>query len=180
MKEEKRREVQERAFQFLKQAHIFITGQEKQDMEVADCGLDDIERLGLQAVIYVNNDRYCAKELILFPRQMFPEHRHPPINGTNPGKRETFRCRWGEVFLYVEGTPTPDPRAKVPEQYRKHLSVFKEIVLRPGGQYTLEPNSKHWFQAGEEGAVVSEFSSSSVDDRDLFTDPEVQRIPVIE
>jgi D-lyxose ketol-isomerase len=34
----------------------------------------------------------------------------------------------------------------------------------------------HWFQAGPEGAVVSEFSSTSVDKTDVFTDPEVRRI----
>lgn len=51
----------------------------------------------------------------------------------------------------------------------------KEIVLRPGDQYTIEPNIKHWFQAGETGAVVTEFSSSSDDASDIFTNPMIQR-----
>jgi D-lyxose ketol-isomerase len=55
--------------------------------------------------------------------------------------------------------------------------VFHEIVLRPGEQYTIPPNPKHWFQAGEEGAVVSEFSSLSLDDKDIFTDPRIVRVP---
>ncbi len=45
-------------------------------------------------LVYVNTDRYCAKELVLYPGQTCPEHRHPPFDGT-PGKEETFRCRRG-------------------------------------------------------------------------------------
>jgi len=168
------------AFQILQRANIVISQQEKENMEVADCGLNDIENVGLQVVVYENNERYCAKELILLPRQMVPEHRHPPIGEKNIGKQETFRCRWGEVYLYVEGEPTPNPKARIPEKYREHLTVWKEIVLRPGDQYTLEPNTKHWFQAGDEGGIVSEFSSASFDEDDVFTDPNVQRVPVIE
>jgi D-lyxose ketol-isomerase len=37
----------------------------------------------------------------------------------------------------------------------------------------------HWFQAGAEGAVVSEFSSTSRDEYDVFTDPRIVRIPVV-
>ena len=149
-------------------------------MEVADCGFDDIERIGLQVIVYANTDRYCAKELILLPWQMFPEHRHPPVDESNIGKQETFRCRWGEVYLYVEGPPAQDPRARVPGSYRDHLTVWNEIILKPGDQFTLMPDAKHWFQAGPEGAVVSEFSSTSLDETDVFTDPRVKRIPVFD
>jgi D-lyxose ketol-isomerase len=54
--------------------------------------------------------------------------------------------------------------------------VWHEIVLRPGEQYTIPSNTKHWFQAGDEGAVVSEFSSTSRDEADIFTDPDIERI----
>jgi D-lyxose ketol-isomerase len=53
-------------------------------------------------------------------------------------------------------------------------------VLRPGEQYTLKPDTLHWFQAGDRGAVVSEFSSASIDELDVFTDPNIKRIPEIE
>jgi D-lyxose ketol-isomerase len=33
----------------------------------------------------------------------------------------------------------------------------------------------HWFQAGPEGAVVSEFSSASDDESDIFTNPNILR-----
>jgi D-lyxose ketol-isomerase len=171
---------QEIAYQILQKAGIVITPEEKAGIEIADCGFDDIENCGLQVVVYENNDRYCAKELIQFPRQLCPEHRHPPIDDINIGKQETFRCRWGELYLYVEGDPTPDPKARILDKYRSYLTVWKEIILKPGDQYTLPANTKHWFQAGDEGCVVSEFSSASTDDADIFTDPRVQRIPSID
>jgi D-lyxose ketol-isomerase len=172
--------LQERAHEILLKAGIVITPEEKAGIEIADCGFDDIENCGLQVVVYENNDRYCAKELIQFPRQLCPEHRHPPIDEKNAGKQETFRCRWGELYLYVEGEPTPEPKAKILDKYRSYLTVWKEIILKPGDQYTLRANTKHWFQAGDEGCVVSEFSSASLDEEDIFTDPRVRRIPTIE
>jgi D-lyxose ketol-isomerase len=125
-------------------------------------------------LIYVNTDRCCAKELAMWPRQTCPQHRHPPVED-GPGKEETFRCRWGKVLLYVPGEPTLDPGAKPPAERQDTYSVWREIALRPGDQYTLCPDTWHWFQAGDEGAVVSEFSTSSTDGADVFTDPEIQR-----
>jgi D-lyxose ketol-isomerase len=164
----------------LTKARIKVTDQEADVMEVADFGLNDLRHIGAQIIVYENNDRYCAKEIILFPRQAIPEHYHPPVSSTNIGKQETFRVRWGEMFLYVPGDPTPKPRAVVPPQHRPHITVWHELRLRPGDQYTLPPNTRHWFQAGPAGAIVSEFSSASTDDNDIFTDPRIQRTPVIE
>jgi D-lyxose ketol-isomerase len=48
-------------------------------------------------------------------------------------------------------------------------------VLGPGEQYTIPPNTLHSFEAGEEGAIVSEFSTTSRDDLDIFTDPRIVR-----
>lgn len=169
------RQAQERAMQYLRQAGIVLTPEEQKSIEVADFGLGDLENTGLELVVYVNTDRYCAKELVLFPRQTCPEHRHPPVAG-EPGKMETFRCRWGEVYLYVEGEPTPNPKAKPPAGREQYYTVWHEIVLRPGDQYTIPPNTKHWFQAGDQGAVVSEFSSTSRDESDIFTDPDIERM----
>ena len=160
----------------LRKARVPVTASEVETMEIADLGLGDIRRVGLEVIVYENNDRYCAKELILLPRQICPEHRHPRINGRNLGKKETFRCRYGEVYLYVAGERTPGPKARVPPKYKRFLTVWREIVLRPGDQYTLPPNSLHWFQAGDKGAVVSEFSSTSTDGCDVFSDPRVRRV----
>ena len=60
------------------------------------------------------------------------------------------------------------------------MSVFHEIVLHPGEQYTIMPETWHWFQAGPEGAVISEFSTRSTDETDVFTDPRLVRATVID
>lgn len=151
---------------------------EDESIEIAEFGLDEFEITGLSLVVYVNTDRYCGKELILFPHQTCPEHRHPPV-GQDPGKMETFRCRWGEVYLYVEGPPRKPIRAVIPRGSESHYTVFNEIILKPGQQYTIPPNTLHWFQSGPEGAIVTEFSSTSRDEFDIFTDPGIKRIPQI-
>lgn len=172
--EVKRHQVKAR--QMLEQAGIVI--REDESIEIAELGLNEFETTGLSLVVYVNTDRYCGKELVLFPHQTCPEHRHPPV-GQDPGKMETFRCRWGEVYLYVEGPPRQPIRATVPKGSEPYYTVFHEIVLKPGQQYTIAPNTLHWFQAGPDGAIVTEFSSTSRDEFDIFTDPRIRRIPQI-
>ena len=172
------KKAKEKAYQMLKKAKIAITKEEYKNMEVADNGLGDLKNIGLEIIIYENNERYCAKELIMFPRQICPEHRHPPLSENNPGKQETFRCRWGEVYLYIPGEPVKKPKAKIKSR-KQYFTVWNEIILKPGDQYTLPPNTLHWFQAGNKGAIVSEFSSYSSDETDFFTDPDIKRITQI-
>jgi len=160
----------------LDSADISVTPEELANMEIADFGLGEFETTGLAIIVYVNTDRYCAKELILLPRQTCPEHRHPPIDG-DPGKMETFRCRWGKVWVYSKGSPVAEPKAQVPRGSEDYYTVFHEVELNPGEQYTIPSNTLHWFHAGDEGAIVSEFSSTSRDESDVFTDPRIQRIP---
>jgi D-lyxose ketol-isomerase len=172
-------DARRRAREYLDRAGIVLTPEEAANVEVADMGLGELETTGLELVVYVNTERCCAKELVLFPRQTCPEHRHPPI-GDDPGKEETFRCRWGTVYLYVEGEPAHNPQARPPAQRARTYTACHEIVLRPGQQYTIPPNTLHWFQGGDEGAVVSEFSTRSRDEYDIFTDPDIKRLPVVE
>ena len=138
----------------LADAGIVLTPAERDAIEVADFGLGRLEEIGLALVVYVNTERVCAKELVLLPGQRCPEHRHPPADG-DPGKEETFRCRGGSVRLHVDG--------------------HGDVVLRPGGQFTIPPNTLHSFEAGDEGAIVSEFSTRSRDETDVFTDPRIRR-----
>ncbi len=154
---EAQRTAQRHAADELAAAGIVLTDAERDAIEVSDFGLSRFREQGLMLLVYVNTDRYCAKELVLYPGQTCPEHRHPPFDGT-PGKEETFRCRRGLVTLRVDG---------------------REIVLRPGDQQTIPPDTLHSFQAGPEGAVVSEFSSTSRDDLDVFSDPGVQRATIV-
>jgi D-lyxose ketol-isomerase len=147
-------EARERAAAMLADAGIVLTPHERDELEVADFGLDELERTGLQLVTYINTERVCAKELVLFPHQLCPEHRHPPVGG-DPGKEETFRCRTGSVLLWVDG--------------------HGEIELHPGEQFTIPPDTLHWFRAGADGAIVSEFSTRSRDESDVFSDPKIVR-----
>ena len=162
----------------LASAGIVLTPTEVDSIEIADCGLGAIDRIGLQLITYINTERCCAKELVLFANQLFPEHRHPPV-GADPGKEETFRCRQGEVYLYVEGIATVNPRGAPPPERAAYFTAWHEVILRPGEQYTLQPNIKHWFQAGPDGCIVSEFSTRSTGEHDIFTDPEIRRIPTV-
>jgi len=157
--------------------HIALAPHERQHIELADFALAHFPLSGLGILVYINNDRYCAKEIIMLPRQTCPEHRHPPFQN-NPGKTETFRCRRGIVHLFVPGTRTENPNAQPPQgsEGGGHYSVFHQITLHPGDQYTIPPNTPHWFQSGPEGAIVSEFSSPSRDDLDIFTDPRIKRV----
>lgn len=158
----------------MKKAGIILTPREAKNIEVADFGLSDLKNSGLETITYINTGRVCAKELMLFPKQTCPEHLHPNINGKS-GKEETFRCRWGKVYLYVPGKKTKNPKAKLPKNQKKYYTVFHEIILKPGEQYTICQNTKHWFQAGAKGTVVSEFSTRSQDEKDIFTNPDIKR-----
>ena len=103
-----------RALEYYEKAHIVLTEQEKASIEVADFDLGIVENVGLQLLVYVNTQRVCAKEMVLFPGQSCPEHWHVPTDGM-PGKEETFRCRYGKVYLYVEGEGEKETiQAKLP------------------------------------------------------------------
>jgi len=167
--------AKKRAKSFYDRAGIVITPPEFKSLEITDLGLSRFEEIGLTLLVYVNSTRVCAKEMVLFPHQICPEHKHPPVMN-EPGKEETFRCRWGKVFLYVPGEPALHPRGHVPADIKDTFTVWHEIVLTPGAQYTIKPNTLHWFQAGAEGAVMSEFSTTSRDESDIFTDAEIKRV----
>ncbi len=167
-----------KALEYFDKANIVLTDTEKQSVEVADFGIGKVNELGLQLVVYINTDRVCAKEMVLLPGQTCPEHKHVPTNGI-AGKEETFRCRYGEVYLYVAGEKNTDSiKATAPACSK--FTVFHEIVLKPGEQYTIMPETWHWFQAGPNGAVISEFSTRSTDETDVFTDENLVRAPEIE
>lgn len=163
------------------EAGIVVTDEEKAKIEVADFGLGMVEKVGLQILTYVNTEKCCAKEMVLRPFQTCPEHTHTDgvENGVAyAGKEETFRCRKGECYLYVSGEgKAEDIKAKMPET---KVTVFHEIVLKAGDQYTMYPNTKHWFQAGKDGAIISEFSTKSRDESDVFEDERISRIPEVE
>lgn len=175
MKKEVYEKAVARAREYYKKAGITVLDSE--EIEVADFGLGDLENIGLELCVYVNTERVCAKEMVLFPNQACPEHKHIETNGKE-GKEETFRCRYGKVYLYVAGEGKKENISTSLPKFE--TSVYHEIILNPGEQYTIMPETWHWFKASEDGAVISEFSTRSTDETDVFTDERIVRQAVVE
>ena len=162
------------AADLLERAGIIARADEIEGIEVVDLGLGELEQTGLQILTMINTEAIAIKVLALLPNQTFAEHRHPSV-GVYPGKEETFRCQWGQARVYVPGEPSQAPRGHPPAGRERHYTARHEIILHPGDQYTVPPDTWHWFQAGPEGAVVWSFSSRATDAEDEFTDPQVVR-----
>jgi len=65
------------------------------------------------------------------------------------------------------------------EHDRSRGATSKELVLYPGQVCPEHRHPPFDLRAGEHGAVVSEFSSTSRDDLDVFTDPRIVRAPQV-
>lgn len=167
-------QARKRALGYMEKAGVVLSEKEKETISVADFGLSDLERQGGQILTFFNTDRISAKVIVLFPWQILPEHWHPAID-RDVGKEEIMRVRWGEVYLYVPGEPTSQPKAKIPPGEEKNFTVWHEVILNPGDQYILQPQVIHWFQAGPEGAVIDDYSSTARDLQDGFTNPKIVR-----
>ncbi len=109
MDEKTKESIRQRAADYYDRAGIYLTEEEKKNLEIADMGMGRIEEIGIQIHIYFDAERYSAKEMVLFPGQICPEQTHPPF-GDYPGKEESFRVRWGTLYVYVEGEPYPKTR----------------------------------------------------------------------
>lgn len=168
------RQARERALAYMEKAGVVLSEKEKEAISVADFGLSDLERQGGQILTFFNTQRLSAKVIVLLPWQILPEHWHPAID-KDVGKEEIMRVRWGEVYLYVPGEPTSQPKAKIPPEEEKNFTVWHEVILNPGDQYILQPQVVHWFQAGPEGAVIDDYSSTARDLQDGFTNPKIVR-----
>jgi D-lyxose ketol-isomerase len=167
-------EAQKRALEYMEKARVVVSDKEKAQISVADFGLGDLEQQGGQILTFFNTSRISAKIIVLFPWQILPEHWHPSIEN-DVGKEEMIRIRWGELYLYVPGEPTPHPKARIPAAEMSNFTVWNEIILRPGDQHLVDPQTVHWFQAGPEGAVIDDYSSTARDLEDGFTNPRVVR-----
>jgi D-lyxose ketol-isomerase len=167
-------EAQKRALEYMLKAGVVLSDEEKQNISVADFGLSDLEHQGGQILTFFNTDRISAKIIVLFPWQILPEHWHPAIEN-DIGKEEVMRVRWGEIHLYVPGEPTPNPKARIPPEERRNFTVWHQVSMKPGDQYIILPQTVHWFQAGKDGAVIDDYSSTAADLQDGFTNPRVVR-----
>ena len=62
-------DARQRAAQVLDEAGFVLTDAERDGIEVADFGLSELAQTGLEVVVYVNTQRVCAKEIVMFPGQ---------------------------------------------------------------------------------------------------------------
>jgi D-lyxose ketol-isomerase len=171
--------AKKQAAEILSNVGVVLRPDELEKIVAADFGLSELWISGVQILTLVDTEQIAAKLLIQFPNQTEPEHLHPPV-GNYAGKEETIRCEWGEFYLYTPGEPTPNPRGCPPAHRRHTYTVWHEQVMHPGDQMTFAPGVPHWFQAGPQGTVMWSFSTKVVDAEDVFTDPDIRRITVIE
>lgn len=164
------KKIRDESLKYFLKAGVILTEEEKaKKIQIFDYGTGDFFKVGLIIVNFVNTDRYCGKFLLFFPGQAAAEHFHPDV-GSNKGKEETFRVLWGTAYAYSEGEPTKKIKAVIPEGMENSFTVRKETILYAGDQYDVKLHEKHWWQAGPEGAVVLEVSSTSRDLNDVYTD----------
>ncbi len=169
--------AREAAVELFAKAQFGITPEETEKIEVVDFGLTNLSVEGAQILTLVQTDRISVKLLALMPNQTEPEHWHPPV-GDDPGKEETVRHLYGDLYFYVEGDGGPTV-GHIPERREEYYTCRKEIVMQPGEQLYCKPGSKHWFQAGPRGAVLFSFSTIARDALDRFSDPNIDRVTKI-
>ena len=165
--------LQKIAAKMIKEAGIILRNDEVEKIKVADFGLSDIYNEGGQILTFFETGKIGAKVIALLPDQTLPEHWHPPV-GDDPGKEEIVRSISGEVRFYIPGEGEIK-KGFIPKGKHNCYTMMNEVVLQPGDQIILEPGTKHWFQAGPEGAVMYSFSTCVRDGLDGFTDPEIVR-----
>ena len=165
------------AAELLRRAGVLVTSDEERDMDTADFGLGRLRVEGAQIVSWFDTPRVSARVIALFPGQTEPEHWHTSTS-EHAGKEETLRVVFGQLLLYVTGEGQVRHGA-VPEGKQEYYTARQEHVMFPGDQFTVPPGTKHWFQAGDEGAVVLTLSTRATDDQDLFSDPNVVRLTCV-
>jgi len=110
---------------------------------------------------------------------LVPEKENTPVpkEGTPiPGKQEYFHTIYGTGSMFVPGKPTANPTYPIPKDHHPHTTALHEIFLEPGVGHHLPANTPHSVVAGPEGLVVLEFSLTSRDPLDVFTNPKIDRI----
>ena len=166
-------QVKKDAAALIAKAGIHITEDEKQKITAADFGLSNLLEEGIEILTLFETERIAAKILVLFPYQTEPEHWHPAVED-DPGKEETIRSIWGDLYFYVPGNDTLN-KGFIIKDKDAFYTMRNEKHLLPGDQLILPPGTKHWFQAGPRGAVMYSFSTTVRDVLDQFSDPNIIR-----
>ncbi len=129
---------------------------------VADYGRGEFTKLGLAAVMFMNNekDRYMLMDLFLMPGQMLPEHWHLSTD-KNPAKREGWLVRYGLSYIVGEGEPNLTADIVVPKCHMDGQVTVKHMVAAKPGMFVPlnREGARHWQFGGPEGAIVTEVAN---------------------
>ena len=176
------------ALDLIDRAGIPLSAADRAKITAADFGLSRLRQEGIEILTMYETERAAGKILVLLPHQTEPEHWHPRV-GDDPGKEETVRAVWGDLYFYVpddfdvgrDADPPTEGVEKgfVVEGKEAFYTLRREVDLRPGQQLTFPPMTPHWFQAGPRGAVMFSFSTPVRDGLDGFRDSGVVRETVV-
>jgi D-lyxose ketol-isomerase len=129
---------------------------------VSDYGRGQYARLGLAAVVFVNNekDRYMLLDIYLLPNQMLPEHWHLSTD-KNPAKMEGWLVRHGSARFVGEGEPNLSKEVVIPAIHMNGTATVRHETLCGPGDWTQvqRVGAPHWIYAGIEGVIVTEVAN---------------------
>ena len=126
-----------------------------------DFAVGKFTEVGMAGIFWVNNkkDNYFGHEIYLLPGQMIPEHKHVKTADAGP-KMEAWHVRYGWVYIYGEGDPTPGVAERIPPTHKECAKARNEKKLMPGEVGMLAgPEQWHWMHAGPDGAIVTEYAT---------------------
>jgi len=146
-----------------------LTEREVDSLEVKDFGLDNVRTEGFGLIDLLRTQTIRINLIVLLPHQTLPQHLHPSYDN-EPGKEETLRVLYGTTRVFVEGAPSPC--VDIPAGKEQWYTALKKIELDSGAQYSVPPNTKHWFQAGENGSVNIAFQNRVDESKNIFYDPD--------
>ncbi|CAM4089578.1 D-lyxose/D-mannose family sugar isomerase [Zobellia roscoffensis] len=172
------KEVCKKSLEMIETAGLLLTPADRGKITAADFGLSHIKEEGIQILTMFQTGRIAGKILILLPFQTEPEHWHPTV-GDDAGKEEVIRAISGELYFYIPGENNMK-KGFIVEGKEDCYTMRNEVIMKPGDQLELPAGTKHWFQAGAQGAVMYSFSTTVTDLNDQFTDPSIVRDTVIE
>lgn len=154
---------------------LILSAEEWDQVAINDFGLGDIYKEGMAFVDVLRSPRLRITVIVLLPNQSLPQHMHPAYEGEQ-GKEETLRVLYGHTHVFIEGCN--DTELHIPEGKEAYYTARREIALDPGGQFTIPPGVKHWFQAGPEGSVNMTFQNRVDETMNIFDDPDSEGCPI--
>jgi D-lyxose ketol-isomerase len=142
---------------------------------VADFNLKNFVEVGMAGIFWIINpeQKYTGVEMFLLPGQSIPEHWHVATKDASP-KFESCHVRYGSITLFTEGEEAPGVEKRIPIYQRKIAKARKEKILTAGEiGFAEKEGEKHWFKAGPEGAIMTEYATVHDGAGVRFTDPSI-------